>query len=108
MNIVKNVLQTAPLIKVRYAHGENMSVWYQITDQEDIEISEDGKTLHVLFHTDHSGNIYVEIPIEFIERYVHNKALHTDKGKPCQLINNCKINPVICQKKECPQYIPCR
>ena len=44
-----------------------MSLWYTIEDPEDVEISENGKTLDVLFHSDDSGNHYVEIPIEFIK-----------------------------------------
>jgi len=44
-----------------------MSIWYIIEDPEDIEISEDGETLDVLFTFDDSGNHYVEIPIEFIK-----------------------------------------
>ena len=44
-----------------------MSVWYTIFRQEDVEVSEDGKTIDVLFSTDGSGNNYVEIPIRFIE-----------------------------------------
>ncbi len=50
-----------------------MSVWYIIEDPEDIEISEDGKTLDVLFTFDDSGNHYVEIPIEFIEQCLNNR-----------------------------------
>ena len=38
----------------------------------------------------------------------HSKALHPDKGKPCQLINNCPINVVKCQEERCPQNSPCR
>ena len=46
--------------------GANMSEWYEIENQEDIEISQDGKMLQVLFYGDHWGNKYVEIPIQFI------------------------------------------
>ena len=38
-----------------------MSEWYEIKNQEDIELSEDGESIEVLF-----GNQYVDIPIEFI------------------------------------------
>jgi hypothetical protein len=51
--------------------GDTMSVWYEITNQEDVEVSEDGKTIEVLFSTDNFGNNYVEIPIKFIEHCLH-------------------------------------
>jgi len=43
-----------------------MSEWFEIKNQEDVKISEDGKTVDVLFNTNEWGNQYVEIPIEFI------------------------------------------
>ena len=44
----------------------NMSEWYEIDNQEDVELSEDGKRVHVLFNTTDQGNQYVDIPVEFI------------------------------------------
>lgn len=44
-----------------------MSVWYEIKDREDCNISEDGKMLQVNFDGDHNGNLWVEIPIKFID-----------------------------------------
>ncbi len=44
-----------------------MSLWHKIKNQDDVEISDDGETLDVLFSSDDSGNNYVEIPIRFIE-----------------------------------------
>ena len=46
-----------------------MSIWYTITDPDDIEIDEDisdVKSLDIMFYTDYNGNNYVSIPIEFI------------------------------------------
>jgi hypothetical protein len=43
-----------------------MSIWYEIKDKEDVKLSEDGKTIDVNFTGDDNGNIYVEIPIEFL------------------------------------------
>ena len=37
-----------------------MSEWFEIKNQEDVEISEDGKTLEILFNTNRFGNQYVE------------------------------------------------
>ena len=44
-----------------------MSVWHEIKKQEDVEVSEDGKTIDVLFSSDNWGNNYIQIPIKFIE-----------------------------------------
>ena len=43
-----------------------MSEWYEIKNQEDIELSEDGESIEVLFNSNKFGNQYVDIPIEFI------------------------------------------
>ena len=43
-----------------------MSIWYEITDRADIEISDDGTELEILFATTEHGNTYVTIPIGFI------------------------------------------
>ena len=50
-----------------------MSVWYEIEDQEDVELSEDGKTLEINFNSDHNGNIYVEVPIDIIKKALKTK-----------------------------------
>jgi len=44
-----------------------MSIWHEIKNPEDLEISEDGKTIEVLFNSDRFGNFYVDIPIIFIK-----------------------------------------
>ena len=43
-----------------------MSTWYQINDSESIALSEDGKSVEVLFDSDGFGNVYIEIPLELI------------------------------------------
>jgi len=45
-----------------------MSKWHDITDQEDVSLSEDGTELQVCFDSDHDGNIWVAIPIEFVKQ----------------------------------------
>jgi len=45
-----------------------MSTWYNVKEQEDVEVSNDGETLDILFATDEWGNKYVEIPIEFVKK----------------------------------------
>ena len=45
-----------------------MSEWYEIKDQNDVELSEDGKRIEIMFNTNEFGNQYVEVPIEFITR----------------------------------------
>lgn len=44
-----------------------MSQWYEIKDKEDCSISEDGKMLQINFDGDHNGNLWVEVPIKFID-----------------------------------------
>ena len=44
-----------------------MSIWHGVNSQEDVELSEDGETIDVLFNHDYNGNNYVSIPIEFIK-----------------------------------------
>ena len=55
-----------------------MSEWYEIKDQNDVELSEDGKRIEIMFNTNEFGNQYVEVPIEFITRVLkesHEKEL---------------------------------
>ena len=54
-----------------------MSIWHEIKKQEDVELSEDGKTLEILYKHDHNGNKYIEIPVEFIKC-----ALGNDEYEP--------------------------
>ena len=53
-----------------------MSEWYEIKNQEDIEISKDGKVLEVLFNSNQFGNQYIEIPIKFITNILTHKNKH--------------------------------
>jgi len=45
-----------------------MSTRRIIKKQEDVELSEDGKTLEVLYEFDYNGNNYIDIPIEFVQQ----------------------------------------
>lgn len=49
-----------------------MSKWHEVFNEDDVSISEDGKTLEIKFDTDHNGNIWVEIPLAFIEQKALN------------------------------------
>ena len=44
-----------------------MSTWVEIKNQEDVELSDDGKTIEVLYSSDQHGNNYIDIPVEFIK-----------------------------------------
>lgn len=44
-----------------------MSEWIIVEKQEDVELSDDGKTIEVLFQTNRWGNRYIEIPVEFVK-----------------------------------------
>jgi hypothetical protein len=52
-----------------------MSEWFEIKAREDVEVSDDGKTLEVLFNTNEWGNQYVAIPIEFIMSAIVKNAM---------------------------------
>ena len=43
-----------------------MSKWHDITDKDDVSISEDGNSLQICFDSDYDGNIWVEIPLELL------------------------------------------
>ena len=45
-----------------------MSEWYKIKDQADVELSEDGKSIEIMFNTNYSGSQYIEVTVEFIKR----------------------------------------
>ena len=49
-----------------------MSIWHEIKDPEDVELSEDKKTLEVCYGSDNNGNLYVDIPIEFVKLALEN------------------------------------
>ena len=43
-----------------------MSEWHEIKDPDSVSLSEDGKTVEILFKTNRNGNVYVEVPVEFL------------------------------------------
>lgn len=43
-----------------------MSEWIEITNRDDIGLSDDKKTLDVCFEQNQFGNRWIEIPIEFV------------------------------------------
>lgn len=45
-----------------------MSIWYEIKNIDDVEVSEDGKEIDVLYNNDLQGNYYVSIPIDFARK----------------------------------------
>lgn len=50
-----------------------MSTWIEIEDESQIEISEDGSCLEVLYSCDDSGNNYITIPIDFMLNKIKDK-----------------------------------
>lgn len=52
-----------------------MSLRYPVQDPENVEISEDGGELEILFNTDYNGNNYVDIPIEIIMSRVEHLVI---------------------------------
>lgn len=45
-----------------------MSEWYK-PKAEDIELSDDGKTIEIYVHTNDFGNVYADVPIELLRPY---------------------------------------
>ena len=43
-----------------------MSIWHTVKESDDVQLSDDKKTLEVLLNSDHNGNNYIEIPVEFV------------------------------------------
>ena len=44
-----------------------MSTWYDIEDPDDIDLTDDGKFIHLLFDSDEDGNKYVSVSVELIK-----------------------------------------
>lgn len=49
-----------------------MSIRYPIKNIDDIELSEDGTEIEVLFKTDYNGDNYVDIPVEFVKKIINS------------------------------------
>jgi hypothetical protein len=43
-----------------------MSEWYTIHDEESVSLSLDKTKVNVLFTSNDWGNVYIEIPVEFV------------------------------------------
>lgn len=50
-----------------------MSTWIRVENPEDVELSEDGRTVEVLYSSDKFGNNYIEIPVEFVNKVLSEK-----------------------------------
>ena len=58
-----------------------MSTWIEIEDSGDVDLSEDGKEMHVLYSNDDCGNNYVSIPIEFVKKAIsHHEMSFLDEA----------------------------
>ena len=58
-----------------------MSEWFEVKDPQKVDLSDDGKFVHILFQTNRNGNRYVEVPVELLvkllaaEHRVHADAV---------------------------------
>lgn len=43
-----------------------MSEWFEIEEKDAVELSEDKKTIEILFNTSECGNQYIDVPVGFI------------------------------------------
>lgn len=75
-----------------------MSIWYEITDNEDISLSDDGKCLQINFDSNHNGNIWVEVSLELIDQLRKGAAIKPAIC-PCGNVTNrknaCPLNGII-------------
>ena len=68
-----------------------MSLWKKIKDEDDVELSEDGKTLEVLYDTDKQGNYYIEIPIEIVRKAMGLRCKYIwTEGAGCSRVSGCE------------------
>jgi hypothetical protein len=79
---------------------ERMSKWYKVEDAEDVEISEDGKTVEVMFNTDYAGNCYVEIPVEMLNKQL--AAMQADRADMLALLKAIEWCAEINDEAACP------
>jgi len=54
-----------------------MSIWYEIKDQEDVSVDDQGKWIDICFKTDSQGNHYVTVPIEFVKKAIAESEVNT-------------------------------
>lgn len=45
-----------------------MSEWFEVKDPDDVDLSDDGKSVHILFSKSHAGNRYIEVPVEILAK----------------------------------------
>jgi len=55
-----------------------MSEWLEITDYADVDISDDGDKLDVLFETNEWGSRYITIPLSAIFKAITKRLRRTE------------------------------
>jgi hypothetical protein len=45
-----------------------VSIWHEVKNIKNLELSNDGKELHILYASDNQGNCYVSVPVELIKQ----------------------------------------
>jgi hypothetical protein len=58
--------------------NKKMSIWYEVKNAEDVDLSLDGKDVDILFKTDNQGNHYVSVPIEIIRKLLNEANAKTN------------------------------
>jgi hypothetical protein len=75
-----------------------MSIRYKVTKENDIEVSEDGTEIEILYDKTYHGNCYIDVPITMITKILpmsecewvgndeYGEIIHeTDCGESCYL-----------------------
>ena len=52
-----------------YLKGKPMSEWHEVKDPADVELSDDGQSVDILFDTDPNGNHYVTVPLDMLAQF---------------------------------------
>jgi hypothetical protein len=78
--------------------GGSMSEWIKLDEPEDIQISDDGKELEILFETNDFGNRYLTIPISWIDTALAYAKLNKSPESQCDGI---PAEGCTCGKKPC-------
>jgi len=68
-----------------------MSEWFDVTNQDDVDLSDDGKEVHILFATNRNGNRYVSVPVEVLVKLLSAQLVQsgapTVNGKLSQTVS---------------------
>ncbi len=70
-----------------------MSEWFEVKDPDDVDLSDDGKSVHILFSKSHAGNRYIEVPVEILAKLLAaQQGVQSDGALPSY---NCECGFIV-------------